>query len=85
MGPSGQPLEARFLWNFAHRFRCAAAIFLRADADILCLLPFRGVEFEEDSSRRAEITLSSFFSSFLVWERSARNVLIISTISILGM
>jgi hypothetical protein len=69
----------------AHRFRCAAAIFLGADADILRLLPFRvGVEFV-DNSRRAEITLSSFFSSFLVLARSVRKVFIISTISMVAM
>jgi hypothetical protein len=79
-------LALRCLWNFAHRLRCAAPIFLRAAADILRLLPFRvGTEFVEDSSRIAEITLSSFFSSFRVRARSVRNVFLISAVPMVAI
>jgi len=56
MGPNVQPLAARSRLTFAHRFRCAAAIFLRAAADILRLLPFRvGIGFVKESSRRCRM------------------------------
>src|ERR1700674_1453193 len=81
-GPSGQPLAAR---TFAQRSLCALAMLLRPAADSLRLFPRRtGAEFAENS-RSAEITFSSFFSSFRVWERSILNVLIISVISMAGI
>ena|SRR6266852_1385921 len=79
---SGQPLLTRCLWNFAHRFRCAAPIFLRAAADILRLFLLRIVVEFVDNPRSAEITLSSLFRSLFVWERSMRSAFMILAISV---